>query len=179
MYATRDGAAISEYNGVVSYRMLRTVAIWSVAAALLTSPAIMPAQSLKLPEAPGKATTQKLCGSCHGAELVIGRQESRESWGAIVEDMIQRGASGTEDELYEVVDYLATNFSKTSPVVKINVNKASAKDLENALRIPSKQAAAIVRHREEKGDFKSIEDLQKVPGVDAAKIEANKKRLGF
>jgi competence protein ComEA len=150
-----------------------------LAAALLSSPAVLNAQYIKLPDGPGKAATQKVCGACHGAELVIGRQETREAWGAIVEDMIQRGATGTEDELYEVVDYLAANFSKTSPVVKINVNKASAKDLENALRIPVKQAAAIVHHREEKGDFKSIEDLQKVPGVDAARIAANKNRLGF
>jgi competence protein ComEA len=63
--------------------------------------------------------------------------------------------------------------------MKINVNKATAKDLENALRIPEKQAAAIIHQREEKGDFKSVDDLIKVPGVDASKIEANKKRLAF
>src|SRR6266550_1215318 len=139
----------------------------------------MQAQSLKLPEGTGMATTQKVCGSCHGAELVIGRQESRDAWGAIVEDMIQRGAKGTDDEFYEVVDYLATNFSKSSPVIRINVNKATAKDLEGALRLPPKQAAAIVHQREEKGDFKSIEDLKKVPGIDAGKIEANKNRLAY
>jgi competence protein ComEA len=147
--------------------------------ALALTPAILCAQSLQLPEAPGKATTQKVCGSCHGAEVVIGRQESREGWGAIVEDMIQRGATGSDDQFYEVVDYLANNFSKTSPILKINVNKATSKDLENALRIPAKQAAAIVRQREEKGDFKTIEDLEKVPGVEAGKIEANKARLAF
>jgi competence protein ComEA len=59
------------------------------------------------------------------------------------------------------------------------VNKATAKDLEGALRLPAKQAAAIVHQREEKGDFKSIEDLKKVPGIDAAKIEANKNRLAY
>ena len=59
------------------------------------------------------------------------------------------------------------------------MNKATAKDLENSLRIPAKQAAAIVQQREEKGDFKSLDDLEKVPGIDAGKIEANKKRLAF
>ena len=59
------------------------------------------------------------------------------------------------------------------------MNKATAKDLETALRITEKQAQAIVHQREEKGDFKSIEELEKVPGVDAAKIEANKNRLAF
>jgi competence protein ComEA len=137
------------------------------------------AQSLKLPDGPGKAVTQKVCGACHGAEMVIGRQEEREAWGAIVEDMIQRGATGTDEEMYDVVDYLATNFSKTSPVIKINVNKATAKDLEAALRLTDKQAAAIVHRREEKGDFKSLDELEKVPGVDAARIESSKNRLAF
>ncbi|HEY3837884.1 MAG TPA: helix-hairpin-helix domain-containing protein [Bryobacteraceae bacterium] len=137
------------------------------------------AQTLKLPDGPGKAVTQKVCGACHAAELVIGRQEERETWGAIVEDMIQRGAQGTDDEMYQVVDYLSTNFSKTSPVMKINVNKATAKDLQAALRLTDKQAAAIVHQRDEKGDFKSVDELEKVPGLDAAKIEASKNRLAF
>jgi competence protein ComEA len=136
-------------------------------------------QYLKLPDGPGKATTQKVCGSCHGAELVLGRQEDKDAWAGVVNDMIERGAKGTDDEFYEVVDYLATNFSKTSPIIKINVNKATAKDLEGALRLPEKQAAAMVHFREEKGDFKSIDDLKKVPGVDAGKIEANKNRLAY
>ena len=137
------------------------------------------AQSLKLPDGPGKEVTQKVCGACHGAELVIGRQEERETWGAIVEDMVQRGATGTDDEMYQVVDYLATHFSKTSPAIKINVNKATAKDLQSALRLSDKQAAAIVQQREAKGDFKSVEELEKVPGVDVAKIESSKNRLAF
>ena len=145
---------------------------------LLLAPAAL-AQSDELPDGPGKDVTQKVCGACHGAELVIGRQEERETWGAIVEDMIQRGATGTDDEMYQVVDYLATNFSKTSPVMKINVNKATAKDLQASLRLTDKQAAAIVQQRDAKGAFKSVDELEKVPGVDAAKIEASKNRLAF
>lgn len=136
-------------------------------------------QTLKLPDAPGKAVTEKVCGACHGAEILIGRQETRESWAATVNDMIQRGATGSDDEFFQVVDYLAANFSKTSPVTRINVNKATAEDLQKALRISEKQAAAIVQQRTGKGDFKSIEDLKAVPGLDAARIEASKNRLSF
>lgn len=137
------------------------------------------AQSLKLPEGPGKATTQKVCGGCHGAEIVIGRRETQEGWGQIVGEMVERGATGTDDEFYEVVDYLSKYFSPTSPVIKINVNKVTAKDLQGALGITDKQAAAIVHYREEKGDFKSLEDLKKVPGLDARKLDGNKNRLAF
>jgi competence ComEA-like helix-hairpin-helix protein len=86
------------------------------------------------------------------------------------------GAQGTEDEFNEIVDYLATYFPKTP---KINVNKATAKDLESGLELSAKEAEAIVHHREEKGSFKSVEDVEKVPGVDAKKIEAKKDRLMF
>ena len=27
---------------------------------------------VKLPDGPGKETTQRLCGTCHGAEIVVG-----------------------------------------------------------------------------------------------------------
>lgn len=144
----------------------------------LVSPALH-AQTLKLPDGPGKDVTQKVCGECHAAEMVIGRQEERETWGAIVQDMVQRGANGTDDELYQVVDYLATNFSKTSPVIKINVNKATAKDLQAGLNISDKQAAAIIQRRQDKGDYKTVDELEKVPGIDPTKIEANKNRLAF
>ena len=161
-----------EYKGIVQLRFFLFVS------PLLLLP-IVSGQSLKLPDGPGKEVTQKVCGSCHGAEIMIGRQEEREAWGAIVEDMIARGATGTEDEMFQVVDYLSTHFSKTSPVMKINVNKATAKDLQAALRLTEKQATAIVQQRTDKGAFKSVEELEKVPGLDAAKIEASKNRLSF
>jgi putative heme-binding domain-containing protein len=36
-------------------------------------------------------------------------------WTRVVNDMVSRGAQGTEDELDNVVTYLRTNFGKTSP----------------------------------------------------------------
>ena len=72
----------------------------------------------------GKAATVRLCGSCHAAEIVMSRRESREGWSGVVEDMILRGAKGSDDEFGEVVDYLVAHFPKGAPVPKINVNKA-------------------------------------------------------
>ncbi len=136
-------------------------------------------ETLTLPAGPGKPTTEKVCGACHGAELLIGRQETRETWAAITDDMMQRGAQGTDEEFYTVVEYLSANFSKTSPVAKVNVNQLTAKDLEKLLRLTESQAAAIVKYREAQGNFKSVEELAKVPGVDSAKISASKNRLSF
>jgi competence protein ComEA len=140
-------------------------------------PIALTAQKAKLPEGPGKAVVEKVCGDCHGVEMATTKRETKEGWNAIVDDMIQRGAQGTDAEFDQVVDYLARNFPKAA--AKVNVNEAPATDLAAALDISEKQAAAIVRYREEKGKFRSIEDLAKVPGLDAAKIEANKSKLIF
>jgi competence protein ComEA len=130
----------------------------------------------KLPSGPGRETMKRVCGACHSAENVAGMAKTREEWGAVVGEMAAAGAQGTEDEFNEIVDYLATYFPKTP---KINMNKATTKDLESGLELPAKEAEAIVHYREEKGSFKSIEDVEKVPGVDAKKIEAKKDRLVF
>lgn len=130
----------------------------------------------KLPKGPGLETMKRICGACHSAENVAGMAKTREEWGALVGEMAADGAQGTEDEFNEIVDYLATAFPKTA---KINVNKASAKDIESGLELSAKEAESIVHYREEKGSFKSVEDVEKVPGVDAKKIEAKKDRLSF
>jgi competence protein ComEA len=133
----------------------------------------------KLPDAPGKDTTVKLCGTCHAAEIVMSRRESREGWSGVVEDMIQRGLKGSDEDFGEVVDYLVAQFPKSAPLPKVNVNKADVAGLVAALGIQGGQAAAIVKHREEKGSYKSVADLLKVPGINANVIEAKKNRLEF
>ena len=133
----------------------------------------------KLPDGPGKETTQRVCGTCHAAELVTNRRESREGWSGVIEDMIRRGTKATDDEFGEVADYLVTHFSRSTPLPTVNVNKAGAGEFAILFGISDEKAAAIVKHRESNGDFKSIEDLQKVPGLEARVVEAKKKRLTF
>ena len=62
---------------------------------------------------------------------------------------------------------------------KINVNHASAKELEQGLDLTAKEAEAIVRYRERHGDFRAIGDLFVIYGVDGRKIEAAKHKISF
>jgi competence protein ComEA len=141
---------------------------------LVTAAPLAFAQKAQLPDGPGKETTQRICGACHGAEIVIGRKMDKEGWTQLVISMVQRGAQGTDDEFSEIVDYLTANFSPDS---KININKAVSKDFQTALGISGELGDAIVQYRTEKGAFKSVDDLKKVPGIDAAKIETNRSKL--
>jgi competence ComEA-like helix-hairpin-helix protein len=61
----------------------------------------------------------------------------------------------------------------------VNVNKASAQELQTALGITASEAELIVRHREQFRNYKTWQDVASVPGVTAEKIEQNQKRLTF
>jgi cytochrome c oxidase cbb3-type subunit 3 len=80
---------------------LKVFAMASFASALLYG---------QLPNAPGQDTVKRVCGACHPAELVLSKGMTREGWGAIVSNMISRGAKGTDAEFAQVVDYLSANL---------------------------------------------------------------------
>jgi len=143
------------------------------------APAIADEVKDSLPDGPGKETTIKICGKCHGVDVAVSRRESADGWNAIVLQMIKRGAKGTNDQFGEVVDYLAEHFPKPQEEPRIAVNTASVQELVTGLGISEKEAAAIARYRDEKGKFKTFEDLEKVPGIDASKLEAKKSRLDY
>jgi len=128
-----------------------------------------------LPDGPGKEMFQMVCSMCHAPDAVIGQQGTRQWWQSKVTEMLQEVTDVPESDVESIVTYLAKNF----PVVKINVNKATAKDLETGLELGAKESEAIVQYREAHGNFKTLDDLKKVPRLDAVKIESKKDRLEF
>lgn len=141
-------------------------------ALLLAIALCAPAQSL--PEGPGKELVEVVCSSCHSTERIVDKHWTRPQWQDKVLEMLQEETDVTQAERDRIVDYLAKSFP-----ARVNVNKATAKDIETGLELSAENAAAIVRYREQNGGFTAIGDLKKVPGVDAAKIEARKDRLEF
>jgi competence protein ComEA len=143
-----------------------------------------------LPPGEGKPIVERMCSSCHALKVVTSKRASPEQWAQLIDQMVSRGAEGTEEEIETVTEYLSKNFGLDSPpppaaekenpsAQSIHVNQATASELSAALGLTSDEAAAIVAYREQNGKFKEWRDLTKVPGVDSAKIEANKDRLVF
>lgn len=54
---------------------------------------------------------------------------------------------------------------KLAPGQKININKASAQELDALPGIGPAKAQAIVDYRSQNGDFKTIDDIKKVKGI--------------
>lgn len=63
-----------------------------------------------LPNAPGRETVQKICGTCHSASMVLGRSSSREEWSEVIANMVAKGAKGTSADFAQVLDYLTANL---------------------------------------------------------------------
>lgn len=128
-----------------------------------------------LPDGKGKDVVERVCNDCHGPENITKKALTKDEWEEVVNDMVAMGATGTGEELDTIVQYLAKNF----PAVKVNVNKAGAKELAGPLELTPAEADAIVAYREKNGPFKQADDLKKVPGVDGKKIDKKKDRLEF
>ncbi len=134
----------------------------------------VPAGAQDLPDGPNKQLFADTCGGCHGADVVIGQNGTKERWSDTVDQMRARGAAGSDTDFEKIIAYLTKYFG-----MPVNVNKEAAKDLATDLDITSAEADAIVKYRTDKGNFKEWADLTKVQGLDIKKVEPLKGRIVF
>ena len=69
-----------------------------------------PPQDGALPEGPGKSAVVKICSECHAVEQAVAMRGSENDWKDVIELMIDRGATGSEDEFKSIITYLAKNY---------------------------------------------------------------------
>jgi competence protein ComEA len=129
-----------------------------------------------LPEGPGKDVTVRACAPCHEARRAASVRLTRDGWAAVIDGMQKRGAKVSEQEFPVILDYLATYFPGEA-LQPLNLNTASQIDLEAAGGLLRREAAAVIRYREQNGRFKTVDDLKKVPGLDFKKIENRREAI--
>jgi len=80
---------------------------------------LIPAASAQgLPDGKGKDLVESYCASCHGLESVTSQKANKEGWETIVNYMISRGLSATDDEIKTIVEYLAKAFPQAPAPAK-------------------------------------------------------------
>jgi len=150
----------------------RLLVVVSVAG-VLSGAALMQAQ---LPDAPGKDETVRVCGSCHAVERALSVRLSREGWQDTIAKMVDLGAKASDEERATVLNYLAEHFKGEAPR-PLNLNTATAIELESIVGLLRKESAALIAHRKTSGPCKSLDDVKKAPGVPFKKIDEHRDRL--
>jgi len=122
----------------------------------------------------GESVFVTMCSGCHDLETAVSVRGDEQDWAWTVDEMIGRGAMGTDEEIETVIAYLAKNFPPP-----VNVNKATADELENGLSLSAKDAGALVSYRTEHGPIQGWEDLEKIPGLDIDVLEERRAAITF
>ena len=128
------------------------------------------------PRAPDLArearSVQAVCARCHNLQIVMDTPMSYDAWHDTVQTMVDRGASGTDEQFDDIMDYLHRT------ITTINVNTALADELEIVLNVSATTAQAIIARRSTK-KFAGLADLKSVSGVDASALDAKARLIFF
>lgn len=85
------------------------------------------AGTASLPDAPGKQVVVRMCSKCHGVATFSADRMTREEWKAEVDDMVARGAEGTQDDIRVVIDYLAAHLRGPAGSRRTRLPRATSK----------------------------------------------------
>ncbi len=113
-----------------------------------------------------------VCAKCHNLQIVMDTPMSYDAWHDTVQTMMDRGATGTDQQFADVMDYLHRTMTT------IDVNTADADELQLVLHVPEATAQAILARRSTQ-KFTGLADLESVPGVDAAAMDTKAKLIFF
>lgn len=171
----RQGLGISDMRKTARIRDYPGLGRGFVAGLFLTALALAATQEKAAgpPDAKGNATLEKICIGCHELDVVTATRRTKIGWQQSVDDMISRGAEGSDQEMAAVVEYLAKFYGK------LNVNTATLQQLQEFLEFSEKEAQALIAYRDHNGNIKDFEQLKTVPGLSAEKLQEKRSLIAF
>ena len=113
-----------------------------------------------------------VCGTCHNLQIVTDTPMSYDAWHDTVQTMVDRGATGTDEQFDDIMDYLHRTMTT------LDVNTADPGELQIVLNLPEATALAIIARRSAK-KFTSLADLKSVPGVDESVLDSKARLIFF
>ena len=74
--------------------------------------------------------------------------------------MIERGATGSEEDFQTVFGFLRRHYGK------VYINSAGSDEITTSLGLSNKDADAVVAYRKAHGNFADLDAVKKVPDID-------------
>jgi len=119
------------------------------------------------PEPPPEFT--KLCVRCHPSDKIVEGRRYKTQWDQVLEQMVARGATGTDQEFDVVFDYLVSEFGR------VDINKAPADEIAQVLHLEQGVADTIVKQR----PFADFDTLSALPGVPVLELTKRRDAIVF
>jgi alcohol dehydrogenase (cytochrome c) len=92
------------------WRLTQSVSCWVAGLTFCLSSASITHAQTTLPDGPGRNVVERMCTTCHGVEQFTGMRMTKQHWSQTVDDMVTRGAQGSDEDITQVVSYLTENF---------------------------------------------------------------------
>ena len=113
------------------------------------------------------------CNRCHDAARITAQRRTKTEWEEVINKMIERGATGSEEDFMTVFGYLRRHYGK------VYINSAPIEELTTTLGLTNKDADAIVAFRKANGNFADLDAVKKVPNIDVKILEEHKDAVAF
>ena len=113
------------------------------------------------------------CNRCHDGARITAIRRTKTEWEEVIAKMIERGATGSEDDFQTIFGYLRRHYGK------VYINSATAEEITTSLALPARDADAILAYRKAHGDFADLEAVKKVPEIDVKALDEHKDAVAF
>ena len=157
--------------GIAAFALVASTLI--AAAPFNQTAAQQPSSGASQTDDPDAGLFTQMCVKCHEAARITALRRTKVEWEEIINKMIERGATGSEQDFETVYGYLLRNYGK------LNINRATADDIAMIVRLSEKDAKGIVAYREANGPFADFEAVKKVPDIDLKKLDEHKDAIAF
>ena len=119
-----------------------------------------------------RRSLETVCAKCHDLQMVTDTPRSYDDWRDTVQTMVDRGASGSDQQFADVMDYLHRTMTT------INVNTAPAEELEIVLNVPEETAKAVIARRSAR-KFIDLSDFKSVLGANGSIVNTRSRLIFF
>lgn len=114
-----------------------------------------------------------MCVRCHASDRVVQGRRYRSQWEELLNQMVARGATGSDEDFEIILEYLVREFGRVS------INTAAAEEISQVLHLEESVAEAIVQYRAKHGKFADFEALSAVPGVPIEELRKRRDAIVF
>ena len=114
-----------------------------------------------------------MCNRCHDAARITALRRTKTEWEEVINKMIERGATGSEEDFQTVFGFLRRHYGK------VYINSANSDEITTSLGLSRKDADAVLAYRKANGNFSDFDAVKKVPDIDVKVLEEHKDAVAF